>query len=162
MNNICRVKGCRFSECHITARHHCGTCGLLGHGQVECSDANKIEMLSCIGGMISSPCSISGCIDPSTHTSAGHCCLYCGLKEGHYTRCPEVLPVEIDDGAFAHHEIIPDIGKYVHQYGGLGCSEYIRRNKETANLEYFFMHSDSWGQYGKETSDIPALNAFLY
>ena len=160
--NICRVKGCRFSACHITARHHCGSCGLLGHGQVECCDSAKIARLSCIDGMISEPCSIKGCVDPSTHTSAGHCCPYCSLKEGHYSRCPCVCAVENDDGAFAHHDIIPDIGKYAHQQSGLGCSEYIRRNKETGKLEYFFMHSDGWGQYGKDNSDVPALNAFIY
>ena len=33
-----------------------------------------------------------------------------------------------------------------------------RNNNGT--LEYFFMHSDSWGQYGEETSDVPRLRAF--
>ena len=161
--NICRVKGCRFSGYHITARHHCGRCGLLGHGQVECGDDAKISFLSCIDvSSVSVPCTAHGCSDPYSHTSEGHCCLYCALKDGHYSRCPVVCPVEKDDGAFAQHDIIPDIGKYIHQYGGLGCSEYIRCNKETGKLEYFFMHSDSWGQYGKDTSDVPALNAFIY
>ena len=53
-------------------------------------------------------------------------------------------------------------GEYISLYGGMGSTYFIRKNKHTAKLEYFFMHSDSWGQYGEDSSDIPKLNAFLY
>jgi len=41
----------------------------------------------------------------------------------------------------------------------MGSTWYIRNNNR--NIEYLFMHSDSWGQYGDDTSDVPILNAFI-
>ena len=54
------------------------------------------------------------------------------------------------------------VGKYVVNEAGMGCHNFYRRNKTTLSLEMFFMHSDSWGQYGEDTSDGPQLNAFLH
>jgi hypothetical protein len=51
-------------------------------------------------------------------------------------------------------------GHYITFYGGMGCAWYARNNKITEKLEYFFLHSDSRGQYGDDSSDIPRLRAF--
>jgi hypothetical protein len=44
-------------------------------------------------------------------------------------------------------------------YAGMGCHLFVKRNDINSDIEIFFMHSDSWGQYGQ--SDVPELNAFI-
>jgi len=47
-------------------------------------------------------------------------------------------------------------------YAGMGCQMYMRKNHKESEIEAFFMHSDSWGQYGHGTSEVHKLNAFKY
>jgi len=49
-------------------------------------------------------------------------------------------------------------GFYIDIYAGMDNYWYARNNNGT--LEYIFMHSDSWGQHGEETSNVPRLRAF--
>jgi hypothetical protein len=44
---------------------------------------------------------------------------------------------------------------------GMGCCFYCKRDGTDGTIELFFMHSDSWGQYGPETDERPKLNEFL-
>ena len=44
----------------------------------------------------------------------------------------------------------------------MGCYWFIRRKNINTEFETFFMHSDSWGQYGKKTSEVDILNFFTY
>lgn len=44
---------------------------------------------------------------------------------------------------------------------GMGCCYYFRRNSPADPIEYLFMHSDNWGQYGIETDDRPKLAIFI-
>jgi hypothetical protein len=48
---------------------------------------------------------------------------------------------------------------YIVLSAGMGCLWYIRRSSVNAPLEGFFMHSDSWGQYGSD--ETPQLNQFI-
>ena len=41
----CQVEGCRFSQNHKTRDHQCGKCGKFSHGQRECGDSVKKELL---------------------------------------------------------------------------------------------------------------------
>ncbi len=41
----CQVEGCRYAQHHKTRDHQCGKCGKFSHGQRECGDSWKIEML---------------------------------------------------------------------------------------------------------------------
>jgi hypothetical protein len=45
-------------------------------------------------------------------------------------------------------------------YSGMGCYFFCRKLADN-NVELFFMHSDNWGQYGLETSDVPKLKEFI-
>jgi len=54
-----------------------------------------------------------------------------------------------------------ELGHYITFYGGMGCTWYARRNAMNGGLEYFFMHSDCYGQYGEDTSDMPRMRAFI-
>ena len=42
---LCQVEGCRFAQYHKTRGHQCGKCRKFSHGQRECGDSWKIEML---------------------------------------------------------------------------------------------------------------------
>ena len=41
----CQVDDCRFSQYHKTRDHQCGKCGKFSHGQRECGDSFKRELL---------------------------------------------------------------------------------------------------------------------
>lgn len=46
-------------------------------------------------------------------------------------------------------------------YISMGCYIFVRRNAKDAEIETFMMHSDSWGQYGSQTSNVENLNQFV-
>ncbi len=167
---FCRVKGCNYPNTHVTSAHKCGNCQCYGHGKVECYNPESIKIL---GNYYmekipkNKKCKISGCKYKDRHTTEGHVCQYCdklGIKN-HTKNCPKNGTKILDDpNMFGFNpqeqaeksDILP--GYYVEYYAGMGCYWFVRNNKGI--LEYFFMHSDSWGQYGDDTSDIPRLKAF--
>ena len=167
---FCRVKGCQYSNTHVTVAHKCGNCGIFGHGKIECSNPEAIKVLGS-SYMDKIPknkkCKIGGCKYKDRHTIEGHTCHYCdklGIKN-HTKNCPKSGATILDDPnsigfnpqqQAEESNILP--GFYIDFYAGMGCYWYARNNNGT--LEFFFMHSDSWGQYGEETSDVPRLRAF--
>ena len=42
----------------------------------------------------------------------------------------------------------------------MGCCIYAKRNNKEEAFKLFFMHNDSWGQYGIKTDDRPFLKLF--
>ena len=50
---------------------------------------------------------------------------------------------------------------YFTTSGGMGCQLYLRRLSKIDNFEIFFMHGDSWGQYGLETDERHFLKLFI-
>ena len=80
-NKQCRVQGCRHLDSHVTAGHTCGTCGALGHGQLECGNPEEIHKLRHFyGGDIISReqrCTLPGCRESWTHTNEAHKCTWC-------------------------------------------------------------------------------------
>ena len=83
----CNVKNCRFASFHITNRHKCGKCSLLGHGQIECGNTKMkqdLQISFCDNIPKNIMCKIKNCIDPNTHTTEGHNCVYCSKQNGHF------------------------------------------------------------------------------
>ena len=173
----CKVKHCRYAATHTTIAHKCGTCGGYGHGQIECNDLVAIRHLSFFFPETvasSVQCNAPLCSNRATHTTMGHTCRFCDVlfARGHLRNCPDgpntgsisitdyPLSVGFDPRPNAESQnVLP--GNYIMFYGGLGCFWYARNNPQTNGaLEYFFLHSDSHGQYGDDTSDIPRLRAF--
>ncbi len=176
----CKIRGCRYASYHNTAQHECGTCHQLGHGRVECKNDKLKRELSTLSPQVVS-CKIRGCRYASSHDTAQHECGNCHklghgrieCKHGKHRKrkLPNQASLlsQVDNphtmGAIGA-EILRDTqnlsiknGQYTVHYGGMGSTWYIRNNKNI--IEYLFMHGDSWGQYGKQTSDVPRLNAFL-
>lgn len=104
----CKVRGCRFAHSHASVYHRCGTCGVTGHGQIECGDAHKIGSLRQYSNdsFEGEPCQIRGCALRRTHcTNAHHCaechrlgggnCEFCVLVDGTFTvSCPVCRTVQ--------------------------------------------------------------------
>ncbi len=169
--SLCKVYGCRYANAHVTNGHKCGKCNCFGHGQVECGHENKYKALQqYFSDVIPSSqfCQVRNCSHPHLHKTSGHCCRYCGKHDRHMKECPINKPSYLfDDPKEVGLDITDEIkntnikvGHYIMRYGGMGCFWYVRNNNR--NIEYFFLHSDSMGQYGEDTSHIPRLNAFLY
>jgi len=170
--SICRVHGCRYSTFHVTSAHQCGKCGFFGHGQVECDNKNNKKNMESFHDdvlHVNDYCTVEGCSFPETHKTDGHCCLYCGRRKYHMKQCPSIdtstiftnplrIPIESHIIQLAKDKNI-GIGCYIIEHGGMGSTWFIRNHN--GKLEYFFMHSDTWGQYGEDTSDMPKLNCFL-
>lgn len=174
--SYCRVKHCRYAATHTTVAHKCGTCGGYGHGQIECADPVAIRHLSFFFPETVAPddqCSATLCSKRATHTTAGHTCRFCdGFSGRHLRHCPDGLnaaSISITDDPLSigfdprpnaeSQNVLP--GNYIMFYGGMGCFWYARNNPQLGGtLEYFLMHSDSHGQYGDDSSDIPRLRAF--
>jgi len=172
---ICCVIGCRFKYEHVTLRHCCGICKHNGHGQNECKNQDLLLNLDQFkGDFIRMPCNIPDCIDSYTHTTEGHSCLYCDKRgiDNHLLRCPNNQNTtsynNICDDVLHFDstitEYIKDIEVEINTYkiinAGMGCIWIIRNNNDM--YEYLFMHSDNWGQYGDDTSDLPRYKAFIY
>jgi len=170
----CKVLGCRYAEYHTTSYHLCGLCKKFGHGQKECKNKKNKEELSKYYNdtlPIQIQCCIITCKNKTTHTTDTHICNYCHkfYYQSHLKNCPNNPNF---DGELTNN---PDycgidprnnnfiskirVGYYTSTPGGMGSTWYIRNNNR--NIEYLFMHSDSWGQYGDDTSDVPILNAFI-
>jgi len=177
--NICRVRGCRYSSTHTTRHHRCGNCGELGHGVVECGNQTRIEYLKqyfhetlpthkhCSGHH-------DNVSDGLFHSDECHICVRCG--ERHLESDCVIQTVHELGDRFREYWDDLDLEDLIvnarsHQrdqiykkYVGMGCFLYF---KITTNCRYtddiytFFMHSDSWGQYGEETSDVPRLDRFI-
>jgi hypothetical protein len=93
-------------------------------------------------------------------------CEFCKKTENlHTERCPNAgFPVcdtinDIGpDFQFITQPAIPQ-SMYMEFWVGQGCAYYVRNNNGTK--EVFFLHCDSHGQYGDDTSDIPRYRAFI-
>jgi len=171
----CKVDGCRYAASHTTVAHRCGKCGGYGHGQVECENLLAIRNLSFYYQEtipFDERCTEPMCDNRASHTVDGHVCVLCdGICGAHLNRCPnggnsrvsvtdDPLSIGFDPRPNAESQNI-EFGHYITFYGGMGCAWYARRNASNGKLEYFFMHSDSYGQYGEYSSDVPRMRAFI-
>jgi len=183
---LCRVKNCRFNKFHLTMRHQCGGCFEFGHGQMECNEPVLRSALTNFDkDMLEQHlhCTIPDCVDPHTHLTSGHSCRFCFSfnkelhnKVLHKKKCPlnpnQINPItdnvqdytltkDIDFDTIASKYSL-QIGECIILRGGMGSAWYIRINKDTLLIEFIMIHSDSWGQYGDDSSDMYRLNAFVY
>lgn len=172
----CKVGGCRYAASHATVAHRCGKCRGYGHGQMECDNLSAIRSLSFYFQEtipFDERCNEPMCDNRASHTADGHTCVLCdGFCGTHLKRCPngdrkvsitdDPLSIGFDPRPNAESQNI-EPGHYITFYGGMGCAWYARRNTMNPNggLEYFFMHSDCYGQYGDDSSDMPRMRAFI-
>ena len=168
---LCKVAGCRFRNSHTTAGHLCGNCGQYGHGRIECGNHQAIQMLRQHHNdrlHDDHHCELEGCKYPWSHTREAHHCHKC--KRIHRSTQCIIQDIDVLQRQWRAHlddrvvhlittflQQNPD--KFVKFYVGMGCDIYFKAKGTSA--EGIFMHSDSWGQYGPETSDRPIFDKFI-
>ena len=163
----CKVKACRYNSTHVTKYHMCGKCNKFAHGQVECGNQELTNnLVQYLNDIINSPCEFDKCTDRQTHTTDGHICIFCDKNiYSHVKLCPE-NGIRISDDqikfGYLNDFTFLKVGEYCGKNAGMGCTQFIRRNKITKLLEPLFMHSDNWGQYGEDISDYPRYKAFIF
>jgi hypothetical protein len=148
---------------------------------MECGNIEKINKLSTIPSKIPEEyhCCIKVCKHKSSHTITGHQCINCKKYAHDITECPEKIYYKNCNAShfgqkyedylrkknikFDVREILASHKNkiYTRIYGGMGCLWFAKRKDVHKKIKLFFMHSDSWGQYGKETSNVPNLEKFL-
>lgn len=85
---LCKVRGCRFNQTHLTFYHKCGNCNIYGHGRYECcydDDKQHLYQQFMTPDQVipyESHCQIETCQFPWSHQQIAHHCSLCG-KNGH-------------------------------------------------------------------------------
>jgi len=166
--SFCKVKNCRYPDTHVTIGHKCGKCGAFGHGQMECGKEHLINSLYKFKDEIlpvDIQCNIANC-NSKLHTKESHakesqCCKYCKKNGNHLKNCPQLGVPVVDNPPFwtldprkvtdKQHQLKE--GLYLEFYGDMGSTWFARNNKN--KIEFLFMHSDNWGQYGEDSSHVP-------
>jgi hypothetical protein len=160
----CKVKNCRYPSSHTTLGHQCGKCGNFGHGVFECGNT-KLVMNLLINNKdnLLKPeqyCKVINCPYKEYHTTTGHKCEKCG-KFHSDDEC--IIDNSIVKRFIESKKLLLNcipVNCFTILNAGMGCKIYIKMNLRK-NLSGIFMHSDSWGQYGKNTDDTPVLERFL-
>lgn len=153
--NYCTVYGCAHPDTHNISGHLCRRCNMFGHGFSECGSLNHILQLTLNRIPEDKQCDVEGCKYKETHVRQGHKCLLCNGYGHGYKECIHVSPEKI---LSTFPTQVP--GKiYVSTYGGMGCMNYWKRDSPNTHFTKYFMHNDSWGQYGH--SEVPELMEFL-
>jgi hypothetical protein len=167
----CFCSGCRFSETHLSKAHLCGKCKKFGHGQRECGSPYKIAQIAQQSRGIRFPdhlrCQAPGCRQAYSHTSGTHICSKC--KGRHFeTECITQPSHDLSPTSekFAQTEGLKLLRNTPGQifsevYAGMGCQWFVRRSNQFSPISVFFMHTDSWGQYGPQCDDRQKLVKFL-
>ena len=160
----CKVKNCRYPSSHLTLGHQCGKCKNFGHGIFECGNVDLVmNLLVKFKDQQLKPeqhCQIVDCKYKDYHTTDGHKCKKCGRFHSS-NEC--IIDNTIVKQFITTNSILLNClshEQYAQLYLGAGCQIYIK--KYNSNLSGIFMHSDSWGQYDKDSDDTPIWKLFLH
>ena len=171
-NTLCKVKNCKFSQHHVTFGHKCGKCGDLGHGQIECGNNIRINILNKYKNDILPDylyCKRPKCTQYSLHTTQSHMCLNCNGFHSEYN-CKNSLefiqrkeaeqliksdnnivdilefepntPYDIINDYFVKKYAGIDGKIYKIIHAGLGCFWICKRDSIGEMIELHFSHSD--------------------
>ena len=184
----CTMDWCLFRDSHTNRAHHCELCK-GNHSATDCpkvltSSVTKVDIkLDCpicrteniipstqkkVYG-ISEECKV--CLTNSIEMflpTCGHTCICmeCAHKLDKNVKQDDI-DEEDDFGPGIKDKINAIFGDqpgkvYTHDYGGMGCLLYYKRDDVGQKLTSFFMHSDTWGQYGPDADCRPKLFRFLH
>ena len=146
----CTVANCVHPDNHNIKGHKCRECGEFGHGRVECGYKRMIKSLAY--NELENYCTIKNCRYSQYHTTQGHLCRLCNNYGHSRNECMNSTPEKIAGNT--------DGKIYVAIAESLGCMNYYRRDNVHDTFQHFFMHSDSWGQYGN-TKELDNLKNFI-
>ena len=159
----CKVANCRFPLTHTTRGHICGNCNKPGHVRMECGNQEKIDELKHKYFHEIMPedlkCVHVDCRDQYSHQSGAHHCIRCNGRNHSLGACIIQPLSKYRNLEYTRDFIINHTNSYIMTNMDMGCVLYIRN--KNGIIMTLFMHSDSWGQYGENTSDVPKLNKFI-
>jgi len=183
----CSYEGCSTFWNHTNSGHKCQICNNINHNEINCNLLKlKITCPVCKQDNIinSSHIGIKGldikcciCLDANVNvyfSSCKHinCCIKCvkqlsnqfqntGKTLNNYilTESNDTFNINFDE--IKEKTRLIDDKIFIVVYVGMGCNTYIRRKNKNEPFELFFMHADSWGQYGINTDDRPYLELFI-
>ena len=186
--DYCNIKNCKYKWSHKTESHECKYCNNKKHASINCTlntknkinlviecpvcrKSNKINMETNRVYGLEEKCkactmnSIEIILPECKHAIlCKDCCIIIGKKDilsDKITEQDSMSLYSINESTTIFNNNISVINPYTILSAGMGCELYIRKNAETYQLEEFFMHSDSWGQYGIESDDTPYLEEFI-
>lgn len=182
----CKIANCKYKWSHTVAAHTCSHCGEREHDKNNCP---KLTInLDCPICKTSNMITQEIIMNASQFKSDTECCICMSNKANVYfkecnhvcicTDCCRILKpfnspntTNFEDSYVSESDLPEEIldssrgllqnnsNVYCCIYGGMGCQWYIRKTNNT--IQGFFMHSDSWGQYGPATDDRPKLDSFI-
>ena len=146
---------------------------MFGHGVLECDSQSKKEKLFKFHDEILPEhlwCKIcpSCVLNRKFHTDVAHNCFKCHRRHAESECTIQTIDIfqnkftnepEIRDFSLSKMQLYPVDNFYIKLYAGMGCILFIR--KKEGDVLSFFMHSDSWGQYGSQNDDRPIMNRFI-
>lgn len=182
--DYCQVPNCPTKNLHKTCAHQCQFCGDR-HSEQNCKDINiptysfkcpvcrTPNTLTCFQTKVSGSndrCVI--CLEKNVQIYNPNCGHICMCESCMHTLSESSIdiktadpnnPTPFDRLFTSAENALRDLEMvYTTSYAGMGCQMYLRRTRKDSPIEGFFMHNDSWGQYGPQTDDRPKLNAFKY
>ena len=189
LNSIdyCIIPNCKYKWSHKTESHQCKLCSKRDHSSVNCllNIKNKKILLDC------PVCRKPNTVDLEKNRVYGleekckactmnsidillpdckhavlciECCKIVGKDDklgNKITNQSDMSAFNINSASIIFNNNPAVTNPYTIMSGGMGCEIYIRKNTIGGQLEEFFMHSDSWGQYGPLTDDRPYLDEFI-
>jgi len=187
----CTIKYCNTYYNHTNDAHHCKLCKGRNHPLSECKFELQIECPICKTNNVitNEHTNIKGidmnccvCLDNNVDVLFPICkhintCFECCKKLDkncifkNYT--VDVLSKYIkkeEDSPWNNYTNFDKLKKdtgdidgkiYFKTYAGMGCELYLRRLSKNIPFEIYFMHNDSWGQYGLATDERPFLKLFI-
>ena len=185
--DYCKIENCKYKWTHKTESHECKYCNKK-HASINCKlntknkknlviecpicrKSNKINIeIDRVYGLEEKckACTMNyieiilpGC---KHAILCKKCCIIIGKKNILANKITEQDSMSIHTINEVRKVFISNISiisPYTVLDAGMGCQLYIRKNSDTHQLEQFFMHSDSWGQYGIESDDTPYLEEFI-
>ena len=185
VKDYCKVKECEHKETHTTESHKCSLCFSNKHSKIncekninnnlrlECPICLKLNDISLIHNRIygleekCKACTINPVeiiFSKCKHAILCiNCCHEINSKRLKYDIIDELNL--INNYSFVIEDLFKQKTSISNPYykfeAGMGCILFVRKNIDTEKFEGFFMHNDSWGQYGPETDERTCLENFI-
>lgn len=184
----CNIPNCSTFWNHTTDAHHCKSCGVRTNDPDCCQLSFKINCPICKTentidkkyiGIKGTDIECCVCYENKADVffenckhinTCFECCKLIDPKKTYKKFNVDTLDGKIYEESECQFPVnFTDIKNKINQYDnkiyvridvGMGCCIYVKRDNKNNDFKLFFMHSDSWGQYGILTDERPFIKLF--